>query len=61
MFLQDNRTALIWAAFHGQAHCVRLLLDAGADKNAKDKVRGRSVGRCTCVFFCICICTSLIW
>ncbi len=43
--LQDNRTALIWASFHGRADCVRLLLGAGADKNAKDKVRGRSVGR----------------
>jgi hypothetical protein len=29
----------MWAAANGNTHCVRLLLDAGADKNAKDDVR----------------------
>ncbi len=32
-------TALIVAAEKGRADCARLLLDAGADKEAKDKVR----------------------
>ncbi len=33
---QDGETALMWAA--GHADCARLLLDAGADTEAKDKV-----------------------
>ena len=36
---QIESTALIRAAEEGHADCVRLLLDAGADKNAKDNVR----------------------
>jgi ankyrin repeat protein len=36
---QDGRTALIYAAIYTHADCARLLLDAGADKNAKNKVR----------------------
>ncbi len=36
---QGGNTALIWAGYKGHADCARLLLDAGADKNAKDKVR----------------------
>jgi hypothetical protein len=36
---QYGYTALISAAGKGHADCVRLLLDAGADKNAFDKVR----------------------
>jgi hypothetical protein len=37
----DNggRTALMWAAEFGRTDCVRLLLDAGADKEATDVVR----------------------
>jgi ankyrin repeat protein len=42
-YAQSGRTALIWAAGQGRTTCVRLLLDAGADKNAQDQVRGRSV------------------
>jgi ankyrin repeat protein len=38
-------TALIRAAMHGHADCVRLLLDAGADKEAKNDVRGRVIFR----------------
>jgi hypothetical protein len=34
-------TALICSARHGRADCARLLLDAGADKNATINVRGR--------------------
>ena len=41
---QSGATALIWAASRGHTDCVRLLIDAGADKDAKaSAVR---VGRC---------------
>ena len=35
---QEGRTALLWAVFNHQTDCARLLLDAGADKEAKDWV-----------------------
>ena len=38
LLAQDGRTALIWAAIGGHADCVRLLLDAGADRNAQENV-----------------------
>jgi hypothetical protein len=38
-FAQGGWTALIRAARFGHTDCVRLLLDAGADKEAKDHVR----------------------
>jgi hypothetical protein len=38
-FSQSGNTALIWAAVYGRAECVRLLIDAGADKEVKDVVR----------------------
>jgi hypothetical protein len=37
--VQFGMTALMPAASNGHADCARLLLDAGADKEAKDKVR----------------------
>ncbi len=40
---QDGYTALIEAAWEGHAGCVRLLIDAGADKEAKNNVRRRSL------------------
>ena len=40
---QDGFTALIKAAMNGRAECMRLLIDAGANKEARDRVR---VGRC---------------
>ena len=43
---QDWWTALIWAAYNRQADCVRLLIDAGADKEATSNVR---VDRCVAV------------
>ena len=36
---QYGWTALINAAAYGRAECVRLLIDAGADKEAKTNVR----------------------
>jgi hypothetical protein len=35
---QNQCTALMVAAEHGQADCARLLMDAGADKDFKNKV-----------------------
>jgi hypothetical protein len=46
---QYGSTALMNAASGGHADCARLLLDAGADKNATDNVRasaGVGVWRC---------------
>jgi hypothetical protein len=39
IYAQFKFTALFLAAENGQADCVRLLLDAGAKKEAEDKVR----------------------
>ncbi len=36
---QNGWTALILTGWNGLADCARLLLDAGADKNAKGEVR----------------------
>ena len=36
---QNGSTALITAAFGGHTDCVRLLAEAGADKEARDEVR----------------------
>ncbi len=44
VFAQDGVTALICAAAHGRADFARLLLDAGANKNAKDNVRASACG-----------------
>ena len=35
---QDRRTALIWAARGGRTDCVRMLVEAGADKSATGDV-----------------------
>ncbi len=37
--LQGGFSALLIAAEKGHADCARLLIDAGADKEAKDRVR----------------------
>jgi ankyrin repeat protein len=41
-FLQDGRTALIWAARNGHEEVVKALIANGADAKAKEKVRRRS-------------------
>ncbi len=40
---QDGDTALICAAKRRFVDCVQLLIDAGADKDAKDNVRRQSL------------------
>ena len=50
--LQGRDTALMSAAVEGHADCVRLLIDAGADKEAKDNVR---VGRCLLIVAPYCL------
>jgi hypothetical protein len=41
--IQNEETALIRAAVHGRTDCVRVLIDAGADKEAKNTVRAPNV------------------
>jgi hypothetical protein len=40
---QGGWRALIYAAEYGHTGCARLLIDAGADKEAKNNVRRRSL------------------
>ncbi len=47
---QNGCTALILAAGQGHADCARLLLDAGADKEAKMNVRRGVVEYIPCFF-----------
>ena len=54
---QNGSTALISAAERGRAVCARLLIDAGASTEAKDKV---CIGRCiAAVFFALYLSFSL--
>ena len=41
---QDGDTALTWASYIGHLEVVKVLLIAGADKEAKDKVGGNGEG-----------------
>lgn len=51
--MQENRTALVWAAARGHTDCARLLMDQGADKEARTLVRVAAsvVDRSVCVVF----------
>jgi hypothetical protein len=49
---QYRCTALMRAAADGHADCVRLLIDAGADKEARDEV---------CVIRCIAVAPSFLF
>ena len=46
------------AALDGKADVVKVLLDAGADIEAKDTVSKR-IFICTCVCVCVCVCYIL--
>ena len=54
MCAQGGSTSLIWAATNGHTDCARLLLNAGADKNAKSNVRVES-------FCCVCSLTCMLF
>ena len=43
-------TALIWAAYHGRADTIKLLLEAGASIEAKGPVSKR-ISICSCVCY----------
>ena len=51
-------TALLWAAHNGHSDIVKVLLDAGADIEAKNTVSKR-ISICTCVCVCVCVCYIL--
>jgi ankyrin repeat protein len=53
--VQKGNTALICAGLNGHVECARLLLEVGADKEAKNNVRES-------VFpVCVCLCLFLFW
>ncbi len=54
-YAQFGWTALICAGYHGRMECARLLIDAGADKNATCRVRGRSAASAADLAFCAAI------
>ena len=46
------------AAKNGNADIIKVLIDAGADIEAKDNVSKR-ISICTCVCVCVCVCYVL--
>jgi ankyrin repeat protein len=50
---QSGRTALIRAANGGHTDCARLLLEGGANVDAKSNVRGKSFLIFTCIYLFI--------
>ena len=57
---QIGYTSLIMAAAFGRAPVVKLLLDAGANKNAKNNVRGRRGGVRRTVFAFLWVASRLL-
>ena len=53
-------TALLWAALHGHADTIKLLLRAGASIEAKTTVSKR-ISICTCVCLCVCVCVCVFY
>jgi hypothetical protein len=51
--MQRKYTALIWAAQEGKIDCVRLLLEGGADQDARDEVRGTICRFLLCLLFLV--------
>ena len=51
-------TPLMWAAQCGHTDVVKLLIDAGADIEAKNDVSKR-ISICTFVCVCVCVCYTL--
>ena len=50
----------MWAAYNGKADTVKVLLEAGASIEAKDKVSKRiSITISTCV--CVCACVFVLY
>ena len=52
-------TALMLAAKNGHSDTVKVLLDAGADIEAKDNVSKR-IFICTSVCVCVCVCVIFL-
>ena len=50
------------AAQNGKADVIKVLIDAGADIEAKDNVSKRiSICTCVCVSVCVCVCAFVIF
>ena len=45
----------MWAAWYGHADVIKVLLEAGADIEAKGHVSKR-ISICTCVYVYVCMC-----
>ena len=48
----------MWAARYGKADIIKVLLEAGADIEAKGHVSKR-ISICTCVYVYVCVCNIL--
>ena len=52
-------TSLMLAAQNGHSDVIKVLLEAGASIEAKDKVSKR-ISICTCVRVCVCVCVIFL-
>ena len=52
-------TSLMLAAQNGHSDVIKVLLEAGASIEAKDKVSKR-IFICTCVRVCVCVCVIFL-